>query len=142
MSKLLITNKKDQGYFYKIFFDYSFKRNLWEALAGYILQVLGMYVVMLVSSKLLSSFSVQDEIVDINIRFILIAIVIIYVAWIEVSILQEKKLLQNKSYILTVVVFALLTYSFGGLVGLLPVIYFSMRDSNTGKSLHLQKFPI
>lgn len=127
MSNFFSINKQNQGSIYRLFFSASHKKTIWEAIIFYVLQVLGMYAVIIVMSKILSGF-LDNEVIRTNIRPILIAILVIYVIVIQVSLLHEKKLLYNKVYLSIVASFAVLTYFLGGLIGLLPIIYFAMLE--------------
>lgn len=118
--------EKDQGKLYKVFFDTFFKRTLFEAIVLYIFQVLTMYMVILIISKIFGSF-IMETLVSSNIRLIFIGIVVFYVVLVELSLLKRKNLLHNKFYLFIIAFAAILTVFFGGLVGLLPIIYFAMQ---------------
>lgn len=111
-----------------MFFDASYKRSFGGAILFYLMQVVGMYTVVLALSKVLSIY-MQSEIVG-NIRIIFIMIVVAYIVFAHLSILRERKYLTNKFYLLSTFISAIVTIALGGLVGLLPTIYYVMQSPN------------
>lgn len=126
MSRFLSFNKSDQGIIYKLFLDDSSQKTIWQAIIFYIYQVLGMYAIVLVLSKILDAFF-RFEIISTNIRIILIAIIILYVISVQFILLQKKKLLYDKFNLFIVAASVLITFFIGGIVGLLPVVYFAIQ---------------
>lgn len=85
-----------------------------------------MYAIVLVLSKILDAFF-RFEIISTNIRIILIAIIILYVISVQFILLQKKKLLYDKFNLFIVAASVLITFFIGGIVGLLPVVYFAIQ---------------
>jgi len=120
---------KGQGRLYRLFLDYSYKRNFIDAIFFYISQIISAFAIILVGGKIIQALALNFGDVGLsNIHALSLGLTLLAVIFNSFSVLHAKKLLDNMKSLLLVCLALVLTYFFGILIGLLPLTYLSMQD--------------
>jgi hypothetical protein len=125
MAKFFSLDSKDQGKVHKAFFDYSYKRNFFEAFIFYVVQVMGVIAAALIFGKIvsLSNFSFDPT----TSKALTLFLVMLFTVWQGREVLKAKKLFKNRFYVVLVILSGFLCLFAGVLGGMLPIAFLTTR---------------